>query len=126
MTHPFDLLSGLLDDEISPDEAARVTSHLASCDECRTELSAVREARDLVRALPEVDAPIPLLPAARRTRRWIGAAASVAAGLLAVGLAFGPGAPAEPLDLDRLADRHTTRVVVDPGIATIRATAGDL
>jgi hypothetical protein len=80
--------------------------------------------RDAVRSLPSLDPPIPLLPALRRRPRWIGAAASAAAAVLAVGIVFGPGQQAEVFDLDAIAGQHTVRQAVDPGISTLRGTVG--
>lgn len=123
MNHVLDLLSAHLDGELATDEARVVESHLASCESCRSELTALAAVRDAVRALPVLEAPLPLLPAIRRPR-WIGAAASVAAAALAVGLVVGPGQPAAAFDLDTMAGQHTTRLGVDPGISTIRGPVG--
>jgi hypothetical protein len=41
--------------------------------------------------------------------------------VLVVGLAVGPGEPGPSVDLDTLAERHTARVVFEPGISTLRA-----
>ena len=120
MSHLVDLLSAHLDGQLSAPEEARVAEHLAGCAVCSEELEDVRSARHMLRALPQLTAPVPLMPHARRPR-WITAAASVAAGLLAFGLAVGPGEPEQTFDLDTLAGQHTTRVGVDPGIATFRA-----
>ncbi len=122
MRHLDDLLSAYLDGALSAAEAERAGAHLAECDLCRAELEDVREARQAVRALPMLEAPIPLLAVARR-RPWLKAAASVAAGLLVVGLAVAPG-ESSSVDLDRLSDRHAARVVVDGGISTLRGAGG--
>lgn len=124
MNHPADLLSAHLDGELSAVESTQVLDHLTGCQSCREELAAVTVARDLLRALPMLEAPIPLLPTERRPRRWITAAASVAAGALAVGLVLAPGQSAPVFDLDTLAGQHTTRVGVDPGISTLRSPMG--
>ena len=124
MTHVFDLLSAHLDGELTAAEETVVVTHLADCERCRDELEGVAQVREVVRSLPQLDPPIPLVPALRRQRRWITTVASVAAGALAVGLAFGPGEPASTFDLDTMAGQHTTRTAVDPGISTLRASAG--
>lgn len=119
MTHVGDLLSAHLDGELSRDELANVTGHLAECESCREELTAIASVREAVRSLPELDPPVSIL-ARRRPRRWITAAASVAAGALAVGLALAPGEQATTFDLDTIAGQHTIRQGVDPGISTLR------
>ena len=124
MTHVLDLLSAHLDGELTPAEQVVVTEHLAGCETCRDEADGIAAVRDAVRSLPLLDPPIPLLPSVRRPRRWITAAASVAAGALAVGLALGPGEPASGFDLDSMAGQHTTRLGVDPGISTLRGSVG--
>lgn len=124
MTHVVDLVSAHLDGELTPAETQRVATHLAVCERCRAEFDAIGAVRDAVRALPELEPPIPLLPSIRRPRRWITAAASIAAGALAVGLAIGPGEPTQTFDLDTMAGQHTTRLGVDPGISTLRGSVG--
>jgi predicted anti-sigma-YlaC factor YlaD len=119
MSHLGDLLSAHLDGELSPAEIERVTDHLYECSPCRTELDDLREIRAAIRALPELDAPIPLLPAARR-RPWMTAAASIAAVALAAVMVVTPETVAAP-DLDGLAGQHNARAVIDPGLATMQA-----
>lgn len=123
MTHPIDLLSALLDDELTLDERSEVASHLQGCAACSTDLAGIARVRDWVRALPVEEPPVPLVPALRRQSRWIWAAASVAAAALAVGLVVSPSDP-EVLDLEMLAGQHTARVVVAPGISAIRGSVG--
>ncbi len=130
MTHPGELLSAFLDGEIDHSERAAVTEHLAVCEACRWELDGLAHARAALRALPMLDAPLGLVgdePAGqvRRfpTRPLAWAAAAMAAGLLAVGMVTG-GEQAPVFDLDTLSEHHAARVVVDPGIVTIRATVG--
>ncbi len=124
MTHPLDLLSAHLDAELAPEEEALVSTHLATCEGCANELAGISEVRTALRSLTVLEPPIPLLPAARRSRRWVTAVASSAAVLLAVGLALGPGEPSEVFDLDTLAHQHIARTGVDPGISTLRGPAG--
>lgn len=51
-------LSAFLDDEL-PEHAARVvTRHLAGCEVCRDELGSLRTARDALRSLPHLQAPV--------------------------------------------------------------------
>ncbi|MCH7584654.1 MAG: zf-HC2 domain-containing protein [Acidobacteria bacterium] len=123
MTHPIDILSALLDDELSPEEHSTVTSHLEGCAACSADLAGLARVRSWVRALPEQEPPVPLVPALRRPPRWIWAAASAAAAVLAIGLVVSPARP-EVFDLDTLAGQHTARVVVAPGISSIRGPVG--
>lgn len=120
MNHLGDLLSAHLDGELTEAEVLSVTGHLSECATCRGELDELREVRGAVRSLPVLEAPVPLLPRARRPRPWTAAvAASAAAVALAVGLVVTPET-AQSLDLDSMAGRHQARVVVDPGVATVR------
>ncbi len=131
MSHPGDLLSAYLDGEVTPDERRVVETHLPGCGECRTEIDELSGARAAVRSLPMMDLPPGLLPepepvaVVRRfpSRPIAWAAAAVAAGLLAVGLMTG-GDQGPVFDLSNLSERHTARVVVDPGISTLRASVG--
>lgn len=78
--HLDDLLSGLLDGELSDDEAAAAHAHLADCAVCTAELAALDRTRARVRALPFVDPRRPpALPAdeARRPPALLAAAAAV-------------------------------------------------
>ena len=129
MNHPGDLLSALLDGEVTATERSDLDRHLAACRDCREELDGLAAARTAVRALPALEPPPGLLPEFEakvhrfpsRPIAW--AAAAAAAGLLAVGLMTG-GDQGPVFDLDNLSERHTARVVVDPGISTLRASVG--
>ena len=94
MTHLGDVLSALLDGELTQEEAATATEHLATCAECRAERDHLAEARQAVRDLPVLDLPPPLWVQLMRSRRraarpaaWLGAAA---AGVALIGLAAVP------------------------------------
>ncbi|MEE8331149.1 MAG: anti-sigma factor [Acidimicrobiia bacterium] len=94
MTHPGDLLSAYLDDELNDDERAAVAAHLQTCGDCRDELTAVQSAAVAIRSLPALDAPPGLVPAPaawRKRRRWqtLGAATAGVAAIvtLVVGVA---------------------------------------
>ena len=123
MIHLDDLLSAHLDGELAADETERVVDHLYECAQCRRELEELTEIRAVVRSLPELEPPIPLLPAARRSKPWTAAVASVAAAVVAIGIVITPS-EATPLELDTMAGQHAARVVVDPGISTIRGPLG--
>ncbi|MDR9451744.1 MAG: zf-HC2 domain-containing protein, partial [Acidimicrobiia bacterium] len=85
MTHPSELLSALLDGELTGDEEVRIAEHLATCSGCREELDDLNAARTAVRSLPVVEMPPGLglsgeqpaevRPLTRRPPVWIAAAA---------------------------------------------------
>lgn len=123
MTHLDDRLSAYLDGELDAGEATAVESHVAECHVCAAELEDVAEARWRLRDLPLLEPPVPLT-ARRPPRRWLAAAASIAAGLVVIGLAVAPGERAQTFDLDTMAGQHSSRVGVDPAISTVRAPMG--
>jgi anti-sigma factor RsiW len=91
--HLGEMLSALVDNELTPDEFAGVEEHLAVCSQCRAELDQLAQARQAVRDLPVLDLPPPLWVQVMRSRRraarpvaWVGAAAAAVAliGLAAV------------------------------------------
>jgi hypothetical protein len=59
--HLGDLLSGLLDRELSVEEELAARQHLDECGACSTELESVRLARSWVRSLPAVEPPFGFL-----------------------------------------------------------------
>ena len=120
MTHPGDLLSAFLDDELDSEQRHAVEAHLAECHSCMEERDDLARVRSWIRKLPMLEAPISL--AARCPPRWTWAAASVAAASLAIGLAISPAQPAPGLDV--LAGQHSARVVVSPGISSVRGIGG--
>jgi predicted anti-sigma-YlaC factor YlaD len=127
MSHSGDLLSALLDGELTAEERAAVTAHLRECGDCRAEAEGLASVRSAVRSLPALELPPGLLgaPAARRRPRrapFAWAAAAVVAGV--VGVAALTGGDARPIDLGSVADQHTARVVVDPAIVMVRAPMG--
>jgi predicted anti-sigma-YlaC factor YlaD len=83
--HLADLLSALLDGELTDAERTTADAHLAECALCRAELDATATARGLVRALPPVEPPFSFferLHRAERRRRpaaWVAAVAGTAA-----------------------------------------------
>jgi anti-sigma factor RsiW len=129
VSHPDELLSAYLDGEITASERGAVTQHLADCPPCRRELDGLAAVRRSVRGLPVLDLPPGITPEpARRPRRrvpapaWAASLAAVAA--LVIGVLAAGSSPEPAFDLNTLVDRHTARVVVDPGISTVRGPAG--
>ena len=125
MTHPGDLLSALLDGRLDAAERRAVEAHVESCRSCRDELEAVGAARRMLRNLPIVEPPPGLLPSPVRRPvvrpAWAWAAAGAAAAALAVGITLGATQQPPTIDIDTFADQHTARVLVQPGIQTVRA-----
>ena len=122
MTHPRELLSAHLDGELIGAERAEVERHIAECEDCAYELNALASVRTALRSLPQLEPPTPLLrPRSWSIMRWSAAAAAAA---LVVALAVAPGSDRIVLDLDSMAEQHTARLVVDPGISTIRGPVG--
>ncbi len=50
-------LSAYLDGDLSPEEMKEVAAHLSGCESCQAVLSELREVRDALRSLPEVEIP---------------------------------------------------------------------
>ncbi|MCJ7726330.1 MAG: zf-HC2 domain-containing protein [Acidimicrobiia bacterium] len=127
MTHPGDLLSALLDGELSAPERQRIDAHLTGCADCRLELEAIESVRSAVRSLPTLGPPPGLLPGSAPARKallrpvWGWAAAGAMAVALSLGLAIGTATSPAPMDLGGFAGQHTARVLVQPGVQTVRA-----
>lgn len=62
MTHRPELLSAMLDGEVSEAEASWIKTHLDDCGQCRAELDDLATARAAVRGLPLLDLPDDLHP----------------------------------------------------------------
>jgi hypothetical protein len=91
-----DLLSALVDEQLTPDERALVQAHLGTCSVCQQRLEELRSVAMLLRRLPELDPPRdfslgPRLladpPNVVRLRRWY-AVTRIAAGTLAAAWLF--------------------------------------
>jgi anti-sigma factor RsiW len=96
-----DLLSTLVDDQLTPDEAERVRAHLARCAACQERLEEFRSVAALLRGLPELEPPRdfslgPRLvadpPNVIRLRRWYVVARTSAATLAAAFVFLSVGA----------------------------------
>lgn len=124
--HLGDLLSALLDHELSLDEEMTALRHLQDCAQCAAELESVRLARSWVRGLPAVEPPFgfierilfgpePRSVARRSARRWVGVAAltvSAAAAVALIGVTPPRETPVAP-SVARLVQAHATGASVD-------------
>jgi hypothetical protein len=86
-------LSALVDNQLTPDEAAHVHAHMDSCAACQERSQAVRSVAELLRGLPDVEPPRDFQlgprvlrdpPNVIRLRRWYTATRVAAASLAAV------------------------------------------
>jgi hypothetical protein len=57
MTHPHDTLADYVEGAADERDRALVEAHLATCDECRSDLASARAGLAAARRLPEVEAP---------------------------------------------------------------------
>ena len=126
MTHPSELLSALLDGELTAQERIQVAEHLAACPECGDELNDLHFARTAVRSLPLLDLPSGLgpagetlaevLPLNRRPPVWIAAAAAAILALfIGVATILAPPTTLE-VRLDQLSDQYGARTSLEPAI----------
>ena len=122
--HPGDLLSALLDGELSVAEADQVEAHLRGCEACRAELDEIAAARSALRELPTLAPPswLETIGEPRSSRRSLQAVASVAASIVVVALAVGGVSPSrfrpEP---DTAVDRHASTVAALGGATAVAA-----
>ncbi len=63
--HVQDLLSPYIDDRVEPEDRERIARHLAGCDACQADLTALQEVVGLLRSVPPVTAPEGLRAAIR-------------------------------------------------------------
>jgi len=110
--HPGDLLSALLDGELTAREEEGVRAHLETCADCQRELRLVTEGRASLRDLPPVDPPFGFYERLVRPRhRWAraGVAALAAGAAASVGI-MALAAPREATvapHVAQLVDAHT-------------------
>jgi len=117
--HLGDALSALADGELDAAEAAAAQDHLSSCAECAAELALITQARTLVRNLPTLDPPRPLVLGRLQPvppRRWAAPAAAAAAAVaMALLAAVGGDVARDPAPMGRLVQVHATSAVnADP------------
>lgn len=130
-SHPSNLLSALLDEELSGSELSELTAHLADCHQCRADLGSLASVRSQVRGLPIIEPlagfpdperhVVPLVPRLRRTLVGAAAAATV---VLVVGVGVGSnGRSAVPLQFEQVVDQHVARASVDSSFNVIQVQA---
>jgi anti-sigma factor RsiW len=111
-SHAGDLLSALVDGELTHVEEQGVRAHLNECAECRRELQFISDARTLVRDLPAVDPPFGFFERMLRPRhRWARAGVAALTGAAAVSVAVmafvAPREPHVSPNVARFANAHT-------------------
>lgn len=137
MSHQPELLSAMLDGELTEAEAGWVATHLEGCGQCRSELEGLASARAAVRGLPMLDLPEDLVPAHPVvTRLWprriataamsVAAAAVVAVGALGLlGMASDSSTTVDVSEAeDILAATRSLGVVPDGSEAAGYVTSG--
>ncbi len=129
-SHPSDLLSAFLDEELSSSELSELTAHLADCHECRADLDSLASVRSQVRGLPVIEPAPGFADAGRqvvslvpRLRRTLVGAAAAAAVVLVVGVAVGSNRSVVPLQFEQVVDQHVARASFDSGFNVIQVQA---
>ena len=147
MSMDEDLLSGYVDDELTPDERAAVEAELAQSPEWRAVVDELRETRGMLRSLPWPNAPSDLIagvearddvaaagtpaPVRELRPRWRRPATLVAAAAVAaafIGVLLIPSPDRSETDVPALADAHAIRssLNLDPigALATMGVPTG--
>ena len=111
--HLGEQLSAYLDGELIASEMPVVSTHLASCTDCRRELADLDRSRTSVRALPGVEPPVFLAPRIedKKSRKALRTAVAIAAGAAAVSTMFaltplGDGPDPTAVSIVDLESRH--------------------
>lgn len=137
-----EILSALIDGELSPDERRMVHEHLQSCAACRETVEEFTQIHGMVGELPRLVAPASFVtdvverpvrrPVARQVatvalrghRRWVAVGiAATAIGISLAGLATAPQAEETPVNA--FIERHvSTHVGVEPGAQVLIAVNG--
>ncbi len=118
--HLGDLLSAMVDGELSLDEAGAVRRHLTTCPQCVAELEEIRRIRAVVRGLPPVDPPFGFFERLVRqrpaARRGIAAVAGGIAAAITALMILTPGQQEVSPPVADLVETHaaTSSVAGDP------------
>lgn len=121
MKHPSESISAYLDGELSAVETKKLVAHLGNCGQCAVELEDTQRVRAAIRSLPVLELPAGLVPESdaeviplRRHRGfWVGAAAAVAAAVIAFAAMLTPS-PQPELTMEDLSSRFGARASLDP------------
>jgi len=131
-------LSALVDNQLTPDEAARVRAHVDSCSACQERSQGVRSVAELLRGLPDVEPPRDFQlgprvladpPNVIRLRRWYTATRVAAASLaavfvfLSVGTLYVDSRTAAAPAVSTVADATQPQVLSAPAAAPQNAAA---
>ncbi len=124
MMHVGELASAYLDGETTPQEAARLVSHLADCQICQREMEDLHAARSVLRSLPVLDLPesirvdlglVPhVVPLRRRPLAWAGAAAAAVMIFVAAATAAAPDTVG--ITLFEVSNQYEQQTLVDGGV----------
>jgi anti-sigma factor RsiW len=116
--HLGDLLSALVDGELTEPERTAAERHLEGCEECRAEYEVTTGVHELVADLPALAVPAPLWATISATRRrrprpvvWLSACAAVAG--ISILAASPPRHPVTP-QMARLVEVHAVSSGNDP------------
>jgi putative zinc finger protein len=130
-----EILSALVDEQLSPSESAAAQEHLASCADCSERLDGFRSVAVLVRRLPAVEPPRDFAigpgllidpPNVVRLRRWYTAARAAAASLAAVFVLLSAGTlyiDSRPATSAPAAAVAKPQVLLAPGDANVSPAA---
>lgn len=129
MSHPSELVSAYLDGELHGKELAQLTSHLASCGRCATELEDMQRVRAAVRSLPVLEVPVGLVPEAdpvvvplRKHRGfWAGAAAAAVAAVITIAALVTPDPGT--VSVDELHSQFGARASLDPAFGPAKVVS---
>lgn len=132
--HLGDLISALVDGELTPEEKTAARTHLDGCADCRDELTATEATAALVRGLPPVDPRFGFYERMLRGRRFapdrraqrVGLAVATVAAALALFVAVGAdlaGTQVAPA-VDDMVEVHEAGFVPSTGFETMGADEG--
>lgn len=133
--HLGDLLSALVDGELTPDEQVTAQAHLEGCADCRAELAATADTAALLRSLPAVDPRFGFYERLLRGRRFapdrrrqrVGLTVATAAAAIALFVALGADLAGTEVDpaVDDMVQAHQAGFVPSTGFSAMSADEVD-
>lgn len=133
--HLGDLLSALVDDELTPAEETAARAHLDGCAGCRDELAATADTAALLRGLPAVDPRFGFYERLLRGRRFapdrkrqrVGLTIATVAAAVALFVALGADLTGDQVDpaVDDMVAAHQAGFVPSTGFAAMGADQVD-